>query len=134
MNEKMNCHECGATMQRDVRPSTVTYKEQTLTVNQPGWYCEGCEESLLSPEDIAATEGAFLAFRAEVDGVLGPGEVRAVRKRLRLSQRRAGDLLGGGPRAFQKYEAGTASVSRPMSNLLRLLNNDPQRLTELPDK
>jgi HTH-type transcriptional regulator/antitoxin MqsA len=40
-------------------------------------------------------------------------------------------LLGGGPRAFQKYEAGTQAVSSPMSHLLTLLANDPKRLDEL---
>jgi transcriptional regulator with XRE-family HTH domain len=70
-------------------------------------------------------------FRAEVDGVLSPIEVAAVRKKLSLSQRKASELLGGGPRAFQKYEAGTQAVSAPMSNLLRLLAYAPSRLTEI---
>lgn len=68
---------------------------------------------------------------AEVDEVLGPQEVTKVREKLGLSQRAAGELLGGGPRAFQKYEAGKQAVSTPMSNLLRLLVNDPSRLDEL---
>ena len=35
------------------------------------------------------------------------------------SQRKARELLGGGPRAFQKYEAGTQAVSSPLSHLSR---------------
>jgi len=54
-----------------------------------------------------------------------------IRERLQLSQRRAGELLGGGPRAFQKYESGSQQVSVPMTNLLRLLAKDPKRLAEL---
>ena len=68
---------------------------------------------------------------ADVDEVLGPHEVTQVREKLGLSQRAAGELLGGGPRAFQKYEAGKQAVSAPMSNLLRLLANDPTRVNEL---
>jgi HTH-type transcriptional regulator/antitoxin MqsA len=52
---------------------------------------------------------------------MSPSEVALVRERLGLSQRKAGELLGGGPRAFQKYEAGTQAVSAPMSNLLRVV-------------
>jgi HTH-type transcriptional regulator/antitoxin MqsA len=48
-----------------------------------------------------------------------------------LSQRRAGEILGGGPRVFQKYESGEQQVSAPMANLLRLLARDPHRLDEL---
>ena len=63
--------------------------------------------------------------------MLGPREVAHIRSKLKLSQRRAGELLGGGPRAFQKYESGEQQVSVPMANLLRLLDKDPRRLTEL---
>ena len=59
---------------------------------------------------------------------LGPAQVR---EKLRLSQGRAGEVLGGGPRAFQKYESGKQAVSVPMSNLLRLLARDPSRLREI---
>jgi HTH-type transcriptional regulator/antitoxin MqsA len=59
---------------------------------------------------------------------LGPAQVR---EKLRLSQGRAGKVLGGGPRAFQKYESGEQAVSVPMSNLLRLLARDPSRLREI---
>ena len=74
---------------------------------------------------------AFLELRAKVEGVLSPDEVAGIRERLQLSQRRAGELLGGGPRAFQKYESGTQQVSTPMANLLRLLDKDPRRLAEI---
>ena len=40
---------------------------------------------------------------------LAPEEIRAIRERLGLSQVEAGELLGGGPRAFTKYESGTIS-------------------------
>ena len=125
------CHECGGVMRRDVRPDTIEYRGRTVTVDQPGWYCDACGEAVLTDEDARATERAFHDLKAEVEGVLRPAEVRGVRKRLGLSQRAASELLGGGPRAFQKYEAGTVIISRAMSNLLRLLANDPSRLREL---
>jgi HTH-type transcriptional regulator/antitoxin MqsA len=76
-------------------------------------------------------ERASLELRAQVEGVLGPKEVAAIRERLELSQRRAGEILGGGPRAFQKDESGEQKASAPMANLLRLLARDPRRLDEL---
>ncbi len=63
--------------------------------------------------------------------MLGPAEVAKARERLGLSQRKAGEILGGGARAFQKYESGKQAVSVPMSHLLTLLSNDPKRLREL---
>jgi HTH-type transcriptional regulator/antitoxin MqsA len=80
---------------------------------------------------MAAADRALVELKAESQGVLKPDAVRAIRLKLKLSQRKAGELLGGGPRAFQKYESGEVIVSRPMTQLLRLLMRDPSRLNEL---
>lgn len=131
MGKTIKCHECGAGMVRDVRPSDVTYKGHVVKIDQPGWYCQGCDEIVLDGSDSAVTEQAFVQLKVEVDGILPPGEVTRIRRKLGLSQRRAGAVLGGGPRSFQKYESGTDWVTRSMANLLRLLDRDPKRLAEL---
>lgn len=62
---------------------------------------------------------------------LEPEEIRAIRKLLGLSQAEAGDLLGGGPRAFTKYEAGTVKPTAAVVTLLRLLERDPATIRKL---
>ena len=126
------CPECGGEMRYEKRSDEVTYRGHKRTFDTLGWWCSMCEEVILDGPALQAREKAFLELKAEVDGVLGPEEVAAARERLGLSQRKAGELLGGGPRAFQKYEAGKQAVSVPMSRLLTLLANDPKRLRELP--
>ncbi len=125
------CVECGGQMRFERHDDVLVYKGQTRTIKTLGWWCSSCGEAILSGEPLLAHEQAFQKFKAEVDGVLNPEEVARVRARLGLSQRKAGELLGGGPRAFQKYESGTQAVSVPMSLLLTLLANDPSRLQEL---
>ncbi len=126
-----SCPACASAMTRGTKPMVFQYGGQRITLRQRGWYCGQCGEGVHDGADIRATDREFMAFKARVDGVLSPDDVRRTRERLRLSQRRAGQVLGGGPRAFQKYESGTAAVSVPMSNLLRLLAKDPTRLEEL---
>jgi HTH-type transcriptional regulator/antitoxin MqsA len=109
----------------------LEYKGYVTKMRTNGWWCGSCGEGILDAEALKASERAFLELKAEVDGLLSPDEVAAIRKRLRLSQRKAGELLGGGPRAFQKYESGEVMVSAAMSNLLRLLDKDPRRVKEL---
>jgi HTH-type transcriptional regulator/antitoxin MqsA len=118
-------------MARGTRVQEFEYKGHTIELKQPGWYCGSCGEAVFSGDDMAATEPEFMEFKARVDGVLTADEVRRIRTRLGLSQRRAGEVLGGGPRAFYKYEHGAVVVSRPMSHLLRLLDRDPSRIDEL---
>ncbi|MBE9038113.1 type II TA system antitoxin MqsA family protein [aff. Roholtiella sp. LEGE 12411] len=65
---------------------------------------------------------------------LKPKEIRRIRKKLHLTQVEAGELIGGGPRAFQKYEAGDLLPSRAISNALVLLDHDPSSLTILKER
>jgi len=118
-------------MRLERRDDVVVYKDQEKRIKTRGWWCSACDEAIFDGKALAAREAAFLEHKAEIDGVLGPKEVTAIREKLGLSQRAASELLGGGPRSFQKYESGTQAVSVPMSNLLRLLSRDPSRLEEL---
>ena len=129
--KSIQCPECGGTAIFEVRTDTVEYKGHKVAVKVLGHWCEKCGEAVLEGDALEKRERVFLELRAKVEGVLSPREVASIRERLKLSQRRAGELLGGGPRAFQKYESGEQQVSVPMANLLRLLDKDPRRLADL---
>ena len=62
------------------------------------------------------------------DLALEPDEIRAIREGLGLSQVEAGELLGGGPRAFTKYEAGAIRPRASVVRLLRVLEANPDAL------
>lgn len=125
------CPECEGRMRYEQHDDVLEYQGRARTIKSLGWWCSKCGEAILTGEALVRHERAFLQLKAGVDGVLGPKEVATVRERLGLSQRKAGEVLGGGPRAFQKYESGKQAVSTPMSHLLRLLSRDPARLREL---
>ena len=60
-----------------------------------------------------------------------PEHIRAIREGLGLSQVEAGEVLGGGPRAFTKYEAGTVKPAAAVVRLLRLLEANPAAIASL---
>ena len=128
-----HCTDCGAELARQSRPRVWSYKGRAITVSQPGWYCPVAEthDPVLDEADILATEAAILNLRADVEGTLPAHEVQRIRRRLQLSQRQAGRLLGGGPMAFHKYEKGEIAVTRSVSVLLRLLDRHPESLHEI---
>jgi HTH-type transcriptional regulator / antitoxin MqsA len=128
------CPVCGSKMRFEKRDDVLSYQGKEKRIKTLGWWCTSCDEAIFDGKALAEREKAFLTLKAEVDHVLGPEEVTKVREKLRLSQRRAGMLLGGGPRAFQKYESGKQAVSVPMSHLLRLLEKDPKRLHEIVER
>jgi len=137
MTDTMRLHpDTGATLTRGVRPTAVDYRHGSVTVDLPGWYPDGGGDGdgLHDAADMRVLDRALNRLKAEAEGLPDADEIRRIRRRLRLSQRRAGELLGGGPRAFQKYEAGDVLVSRPMANLLKLLDADPGLLARLGDQ
>lgn len=125
--------ETGAELKRDIRPFTITYQSQNKTFAMPGWYPANNEcEATFTQEDLKVYDKAIKELKAEVEHLLLPAEIRSIRKRLKLTQIQAGLILGGGKRAFQKYESGDVLPSRALSNLLRLLSSNPALLKTLP--
>jgi len=125
------CPETGAPMYRGVRPMTLAYKGKNVTFDMPGWYCDQSEESIHTGEDMKVSDRMLNRLKAQGEGLLEPEEIRRIRKKLHLSQEAAGLLIGGGPRAFQKYENGDLLPSRAISSALALLDHDPESLSVL---
>ncbi len=131
MTDNPICPQTGAPMRRDVRPMTLTYKDETITYDQPGWYCDQSDEGVLVGKDLQISDRMLNRLKARCEGLLEPEEIRRIRKKLKLSQEAAGQLIGGGPRAFQKYESGDLLPSRAISSALILLDHDPKALPVL---
>ena len=94
------CPECGGKMTFKTKPEELSYKGYVTRVLTEGWWGASCGEGILVAEALEGSERSFQELKAEVEGLLSPDEVAAIRQRLRLSQRKAGGLHGGGPRAF----------------------------------
>jgi len=125
------CPETGHPMVREVRPMTIEYKGHSLEVDMPGWYCEHCGEGVHSGKDMVVSDRALNRLKAEVDGLLLPETVKRIRKRLKLTQKAAGTIIGGGPNAFQKYESGEVLISKAIASALLLLDSNPDGLAIL---
>ena len=131
MSKAPICPETGKPMVRGTRTREISYKGQSATVEMPGWYCDESDESLHTAEDLKISDAALKELRLEVENLLKPQEVKRIRTAIGLTQREAGAILGGGPNAFQKYEQDTVTVSKSMSNLLRVLERHPEEVEEL---
>lgn len=123
-----SCPACREPMRRDERPFVVRYRGQEETVSLPGWYCDGCPDGYHLGSDMKQSDRVLNRLKAIDQGLLEPKDIRRIRKKLVLTQEKAGVLLGGGPRAFQKYEVGDLLPSQAISNVLVLLDHDPGAL------
>lgn len=130
---KRSCPACGGRdMVQESRTQTVAYGGlESPAYEQPGLWCRACGEGLLSFKEMEVGTREMHKLKARVENLLEPSEVKRVRKKLGLTQKEAGLLLGGGPSAFQKYESADIMTSQAISNLLRVLDHDPSALEVL---
>ena len=80
------------------------------------------------------SDRALNRLKAEREGLPLPEEIKRIRMKLGLTQEAAGELIGGGPRGFQKYEAGDLLPSRAIGSALALLDHDPSGLSVLHER
>lgn len=120
--------ETGQELRRDVRRQTVTFGSLSRVVDVPGWYPEGDGDALFDGTDLHAANAAFKELRSDYGG-----HVKAVRKARGLTQEEAGYIIGGGPRAFQKYESGKTPPSDAAVGLIEVLDKHPEALAILRD-
>jgi HTH-type transcriptional regulator/antitoxin MqsA len=126
--------ETGAPLHRGVRPLTLTYKGESITFDMPGWYGEQPDDGIFEPDDMKISDRALNRLKARSEGLLEPEEIKRIRKKLGLTQEAAGKVIGGGTRAFQRYEAGDVLPSRAISSALVLLDRDPPALAVLTER
>lgn len=118
----------GQVLTRQVRLQTVSFGSLSAEVDVPGWYPEDDSDSIHAGRDLDKKEEVFQELRQAYGK-----RVRKIRKDLKLTQVEAGSIIGGGPRAFQKYERGAMAPSEAAIGLLEILSVDPGKLSILKD-
>lgn len=126
MSDERTHPETGKRLRRDVRPQTIRFGSLARTVAVPGWYPDDDSDALHSGSDLIASDAVFQQLKTEY-----AAHVRRVRKRLKLTQEEAGRLIGGGRRAFQKYESGTMAPSDAAVNLIEMIARHPEDIVFL---
>lgn len=118
--------ETGRTLRRDTRPQVVVFGSMSRMVDVPGWYPEDDSDSIHTGAELVESDRVFQELKAAY-----AAHVRRVRKRLKLTQEEAGRIIGGGRRAFQKYESGATPPSDAAVGLIELLERHPEEIAFL---
>jgi len=109
---------------------TLEYCGRKYEYTTTGAFCDHCHEGF--PNYDEGEEVAWKAFRDKVDAE-EVAELARIRKKLKLTQKEAALITGGGHNAFSRYERGEAKPIQAVLNLFRLLDHHPNLLDELRD-
>lgn len=133
MNKRLKCTECG---NGRLHPATwtgaVRHRDLTLHVADLECHrCDACGSDPVFTDQIRRNQRRIADARRSADGLLTGDEIRGIRELLGLTQAQAGELIGGGPMAFSKYERGEVIQSVGMDKFLRVLAMHPFLLETL---
>lgn len=128
------CLQCDDGTQLELKIKDVTVQAHGAARVVPevaGWHCPQCGEVEFIDQD--SSERHMVALNAVWAEVREPEAVslRAIRKKLGLTQAQAGALFGGGASAFSEYERGKTQPHKSTVLLLRLLDKHPNLLAEV---
>lgn len=130
----MKCPVCGAAeLIHDTRDLPYTYKgENTMIQAVTGDYCPACAESILDAVESDRVMQEMREFSKQVNAaIVDPQFIAGVRKKLKLDQREAAELFGGGVNAFSRYENGKTKPPLALVKLLKVLDRHPDLLNEV---
>lgn len=131
------CPLCGENdLVKKVITETFEYKGKEFEYpNYIVYECPKCKEAIVDKKTLKESGRAIRDFYRQVDGLLSASEIRRIRTtRLCLTQDKASEFLGGGAKSFARYENSEVIQSVALDNLLRILDEDPSKLTVIMDK
>lgn len=130
----MKCPTCAkAELVRDTRDVLYTYKGESTTLPAvTGDFCPVCGEAVLDRDQSLRTGTLMSEFNKQVNAaIVDPAFITRVRKKLKLDQRAAAEIFGGGINAFSRYENGKTKPPLSLVKLLVVLDRHPDLLNEI---
>lgn len=125
----LNCEE--ADMVRGGKDKVVEYRGERITVAAvDGWHCPRCGEIEFARGEGKRYARAVEKLRDAIDRKES-AELARIRKKLKLTQRQAAAIAGGGVNAFSRYEHGKARPVAAVVNLFRILDKHPELVDEI---
>jgi len=126
-----NCPVCGAGTAKKVKRTYETkYDGQIVTLpNTKMLRCSNCNEEFLLPDQARAISIEVKNEVRRSTGLLPPGQILAIRKKLSLTQAQLERLFDQGPKVITRWESGKVIQNKNADTILRMLDRKPTLLS-----
>ena len=127
------CQVCGSNDVEIVSDVDIfEYKGQKIEVpDYTQVSCRNCGESVADPDAVKRSVPILRDAQRKIDGLLTGNEIKEIRKSFGMTQEEFSEILGGGEKAFARYETGKVAQSKPMDNLIKVLRAIPEAIDVL---
>ena len=120
------CVECGhATLTEQVVSFEFRHGQKTATIQDSQTVCGSCGTVSYVGEQASRHELAVAAKIREMDGLLSPEELRAIRLKYAFRQTDLEAMLSVGPKTWTRWERGKVPQSKAADTLIRVLSTNP---------
>ena len=128
------CLQCDDGTKLKLQTKDVTVKargESCVVPKATGWHCPVCGDIEFTDNDSSDRVWKGIEAMGEKAKARDAALLAHARKRLKLTQKQAAELTGGGHNAFSRYERGEAVPMRAVVNLFKILDKHPELVKEL---
>ncbi len=131
-NEGGPCPVCEGALKQNFKNKNFKYKNEHLVIeNYPSFKCQKCGEEFLDEKTIKEFEPMIRDFQRKVNGLLTSEEIKAIRKKLHITQEKLAQLLGVSRLTINRYENGQQTQTISQDIHFRMLKDYPVVLKAL---
>lgn len=125
---------CEGHLVKSKTSTRLTVKSTEISVEQCGHACDVCGTEIATADDLRLNARAFREAQLHATGRMTGSAIKALRSKLHISHKLAGQIFGGGPVAFCKYENHEISPTDAMDNLLWIADMFPFVVSALAER
>jgi len=122
--------ETGALLSRRRKKDVVRFRGLTKEIEAEAYWPEDDGDGILTGDDYEPYERAYKELEAEYAAQMRT-LAKDMRRKTKLTQKEASQLLTGSPNSFSKYERGEALPSWPTALLMKLIAQDPKLVEKI---
>src|SRR4030065_827609 len=106
--KRNTCPVCGkGALNKELIEERFEYKDQSISIpNYLVYKCDACKETIVDKGTLKSSGKLLKNFKCKVDGLLSGDEIKAIRKKLNLTQEKMSEILGGGRRSLRRNGSG----------------------------
>ncbi len=135
MNNQELCPVCReGHLAHEVNVVSLHFSGVSIDALQHIHACEVCGIETATAEDLRFNARSARNAEQKANGRMTGDAIRSLRTSLKITQEVAGQIFGGGPIAFCKYEKNDLTPTDAMDNLLWLIQQFPSLATYLADR